>query len=259
MKCQKANKYLSLFAGDDLPVRKKKAIEFHLESCAACAAELKDLMEMKEFVHKIGRSDLPDSLQSDFPEKVTRLIQDEQRIGKLDRMTSLSRFFPKHVRVAGGLAIGILLITAALFIFYSPSRISSGRLLKGILSVNHKGDSTLVWDPKNIFFKAFEGPFRLDSWEAPKQSGVYAVMHKKDPEIGPGTFVIDYCGQGKDLSLYRGYPWIHQRMKRLISRTGSSENVYIAVFLMPDSSVMERMKIEKALLKTFNPYFNRGA
>jgi hypothetical protein len=47
-------------------------------------------------------------------------------------------------------------------------------------------------------------------------------------------------------------------MKRLIARTGSKENVYISVFLMPDSSKQERRQIEEALLKTFNPYFNRG-
>jgi hypothetical protein len=36
-------------------------------------------------------------------------------------------------------------------------------------------------------------------------------------------------------------------MKRLIARTGSKENVYIAVFLMPDSSKQERRQIEKDL------------
>ncbi len=258
MKCQKAKKQLVLFVGDDLPLRKRRAIESHLESCATCAAELKDLVKMKEYVHKIGRSDLPDSLHSDFPGKVARLIEEEQRNGRLDRMKYLFRFLPKPARIAGGFVLGILLIAAALLIFYSHGKVSSERLLKGILSIADKGDSTLEWDPEHIFFRAFEGPFRLDSWEAPKQSGVYAVMHKKDPENGPGIFIIDYCGQGRDLSLYRGYPWIHHRMKRLISRTGSSENVYIAVFLMPDSSIQERRQIEKALLRTFDPYFNRG-
>ena len=115
-----------------------------------------------------------------------------------------------------------------------------------------------MWDPGHIFFKAFDGPYKLDSWDAPQQSGVYAVLHKTTSDTGAVAYVMDYCGQGRNLSSYRGYPWIHHRMKRLVSRTGSVENVYIAVFLMPNSSKQERRQIEEALTKTFNPYFNRG-
>jgi hypothetical protein len=121
-----------------------------------------------------------------------------------------------------------------------------------------RGSSELEWDPEHIFFKTFDGPYRLDNWEAPKQSGVYAVLHKTTSDEGPITYIIDYCGQGRNLSSYRGYPWIHHRIKRLVARTGATENVYIAVFLMPDSSKLERRQIEEALVKTFNPYFNRG-
>jgi hypothetical protein len=77
-----------------------------------------------------------------------------------------------------------------------------------------------------------------------------------DPENRPATYVIDYCGHGRNLSLYKSYPWIEHRKKRLISRTGSLDNVYIAVFLMPGSSRQERRKLEQALIKTFKPYFN---
>jgi hypothetical protein len=165
---------------------------------------------------------------------------------------------PKPVRVAGIFALGILLVASAVLIFLSPGKVSSDRLIKEILAIPDTGSSELVWDPKHTFFKAFDGPYRLDTWEAPQQSGVYAVLHKTISDAGLITYIIDYCGQGRNLSFYRGYPWIQHRMKRLIARTGSKENVYISVFLMPDSSKQERRQIEEALLKTFNPYFNRG-
>jgi hypothetical protein len=141
---------------------------------------------------------------------------------------------------------------------FSPGRAKTDMLIEKILSISERGSSELQWDPEHVFFKTFDGPYKLDTWEAPRQSGVYAVLHKMTSEAGRITYVIDYCGQGRNLSSYRGYPWIQHRLKRLAAHTGSRENIYIAVFLMPESSKKERQKIEEALLETFNPYFNRG-
>lgn len=251
MKCQKVKKQLILFVGDDLSERKKKSVESHLKHCPICLAELEELNKSQKNVQTIARLDLPDPLHPDFPEKVTKNIRHV-------RAKSPFWLMPKPVRVAGIFALGILLIASAVLIFLSPGKVSSDRLIKEILAISDTGSSELVWDSKHTFFKAFDGPYRLDTWEAPQQSGVYAVLHKTISDAGPITYIIDYCGQGRNLSFYRGYPWIQHRMKRLIARTGSKENVYIAVFLMPDSSKQERQQIEEALLKTFNPYFNRG-
>jgi hypothetical protein len=132
------------------------------------------------------------------------------------------------------------------------------KVAEKIMSISHKGASELEWDPEHIFFKTFDGPFKLENWEAPRQSGVYALLHRNTSEEGEISYVFDYCGQGNNLSSYRGYPWIQHRMKRLISRTGSKENVYIAVLLMPDSTKQERRQIEAALRQKFDPYFNKG-
>jgi hypothetical protein len=253
MKCQKVKKQLILFVGDDLSKRKKKSVESHLKHCPICVAELEELKKMEESVLEIARLDLPGTLHPDFPEKVTKNI-------RYVRAKSPFWLMPtRPVRVAGIVALGVFLVASAVLIFLSsPGKVSSDRLINEILSIPDMGSSELVWNPENIFFKAFDGPYRLDTWEAPQQSGVYAVLHKTSSDTGPIGYVIDYCGQGRNLSSYKGYPWIQQRMRRLIARTGSRENVYIAVYLMPDSSKLERIRVEKALLETFNPYFNRG-
>jgi len=258
MKCQKVKKQLVLFVGDDLPERKKKFVESHLKHCPACAAELEEINRLKEGMYTIAQSDVPDALHPDFPEKVMHQIKKEQKNIPHERAGALTWFVQNPARTVGIFALAAIMIASAVIIFLTPRKITSDRLAEKILSISERGSSELEWDPENIFFKTFDGPYRLDTWEAPQQSGVYAVLHKTASDSGPITYVVDYCGQGRNLSSYRGYPWIQHRTKRLIARTGSKENIYIAVFLMPDSSKKERRQIEKALLKTFDPYFNRG-
>jgi hypothetical protein len=221
-------------------------------------AELEELKKMKQGLHTIAQSDIPDALQSDFAEQVTRLIGEKKVSKQPTHEKSSFWLMPKPILITSITAVGILIIVSAVFFFLSPSGVSPERLAREILAISEKGASELVWDPDNIFFKAFDGPYRLDNWDAPRQPGVYAVLHKSTSDEGPITYTIDYCGQGRNLSSYKGYPWIRHRMKRLVARTGSADNVYVAVFLMPDSKKQERRQIEKALLKAFDPYFNRG-
>jgi hypothetical protein len=258
MNCQKIKKQLVLFVGDDLSERRKRSVEFHLKHCADCVIELEKLKRIQESVHTIAQKDIPTALHPDFPEKVVQQIVREQTVVPQMQAKSLPWFFQNPARIAGIFALAAILTASAVIFLFSPGRVTSDRLIEKILSISERGSSELEWDPEHIFFKAFDGPFRLDSWEAPRQSGVYAVLHKTTSEEGHTTYVIDYCGQGRNLSSYRGYPWIQHRIKRLVAHTGSKENVYIAVFLMPDSSKQERRQIEEALVETFNPYFNRG-
>jgi hypothetical protein len=258
MKCQKVKKQLVLFAGNDLPERKMKSVQSHIKHCPTCKDELEEFRNMKESVNSITQKDIPDTIQPDFAEKVVQQIAEEIEFLPLRRTKSPNWFLQNPVRTVGIVALAFILIGSAALFLLSPGKAASEKLAEKILSISERGSPELEWDPKHIFFKTFTGPYRLDSWEAPKQSGVYAVLHKRASGEGPITYIIDYCGESRNLSSFRGYPWIHHRMKRLISRTGSRENVYIAVFLMPDSSKQERRQIEEALLKTFNPYFNRG-
>jgi hypothetical protein len=258
MKCQSIKKLLVLYIGDDLPRKKMISARSHIEQCPNCKAELDELMKMKSRIERMALNDIPEALHPDFAEKVTGQI-DRDRVTAPPTRDRIPRWFlPIPVRAIGILALVFILVFAGLVFLLAPGKMTPERIAQKLISASERGSHELDWDPDHIFFKAFDGPYRIDSWDAPNQSGVYALMHKTISEQGTTTYVIDYCGQGRNLSAYRGYPWIQHRRKRLISRAGSHENIYVAVFLMPDSTKQERRQIEDALLKTFNPYFNRG-
>ena len=40
MNCRKAQKWLSLYSGGDLPIRKSRKIEIHIQNCGSCGREL---------------------------------------------------------------------------------------------------------------------------------------------------------------------------------------------------------------------------
>ena len=113
MNCQKIKKRLVLFAGNDLPEKKKRPVESHLKLCPGCAAELEELKRTKEMTKKLAQIDPPDSLPPDFPEKVTRLIQEDQEPVRHTRAKSLFRLSQRPVRIAGIFVLGIFLVTVA--------------------------------------------------------------------------------------------------------------------------------------------------
>jgi hypothetical protein len=258
MKCQKARKLLYLHAGHDLPEREKVILFSHLKQCPDCQSLLGEIKRSRENVKTIAGIDLPDKLSPDFSQNTTQQIADENgsQPGFQSRPKSLFRLRP--YLASGILVLGVILVASLMIFISRPGEISPERLLKEMQRLSAKGVSELEWDSRNVFSVAFTGPFQLDRWDAPKQAGVYTIMHKAGAGGKPDSYVIDYCGQGRNLSLYKSYPWIHHRKKNLISQAGSLENVYIAVFLMPGSSNLDRQRIKKAFIQTFDPEFNKG-
>jgi hypothetical protein len=258
MKCSKVKKQLALYVGNDLPEDKKAPLLKHLKGCPGCLAEFEELKRSQELLSTIAANDRPDPLPSDFQNTVmTEIDEGKQDILAVPERSSFP-FRLKPTLVIGAVIIGIFLSTSIVLKMLPPRKISLEQLLVEIEQTSYKGSSELEWDSGHIMPIAFEGPYNLSTWESPDQAGVFVVMHKPDPENKPNTYSLDFCGQGRKLSSYRGYTWINHRKKILISRTGSLDNVYIAFILMPGSSKQERRKIEKAMIETFVPYFNTG-
>jgi hypothetical protein len=175
-------------------------------------------------------------------------------------------FFPRRriLAAAGAIAlilVGLFAIRGADRRADSPLHRRAGRSAdppaEAPRSIPVSAERAMRWSElAEEFGSCIEGPYRLADWKAPSEAGVYAIMHRRDPGGSPDTYVVDYCGESDQLSRGRSYPWYEQRMRRLVARAGSEENVYIAVCILERSSRADRVKIERAIIDRCTPYFN---
>ena len=102
----------------------------------------------------------------------------------------------------------------------------------------------------------FDGPHKLQDWEPPRASAVYAIMFKGLPVKEPSSYTIAYFGEAENLAA-RGFPFNHERAHCWIGLAGSRSNVYIGLHFMPGSTAEERREIERELIDKFRPDCNR--
>ena len=102
-----------------------------------------------------------------------------------------------------------------------------------------------------------EGPVPLDRWKPSGRAGIYVVMHRPDPHGHPAAYTVDYCGESDEI-LDRRNPWLHHLEQRLLDRTGSTDEIYIAVYPMPDSSRRDRQRLQRLLVNRWRPHFNES-
>ena len=236
MKCQKIKKQLALFVGGDLAERETAELSSHLEHCKNCSAELEEFKLSSAWVEKIAQKDLPEPLPHDFSREISLQLAKETKTPRRYFRKPLSLLQMRPVSFIGGILLGLLIAAGIYYQFLRPNNISLEQLISEIQLLTQVENSELKWNPEHAVFN----------------------LHKVDPANKPNTYIVDYCGQGRNLSAYRRYPWLNHRIKRLLSHTGSLENVYILTLVLPGSSELERRKIEKALIKSFDPYFNKG-
>ena len=101
----------------------------------------------------------------------------------------------------------------------------------------------------------FEGPYSIKEWEPPYRAAIYSIMMRPDPKNKPNTFRVLYFGESSNLS-ERGLIKDHHKYECFVKHAGSEDNLYIAVYLMPESTQDERRKIEQYLISVYNPPCN---
>ena len=254
MRCRSAKRDMILFAGGDLDERNIQKLLSHLNRCSCCAAEFETIKRSQALVQKIGRKDIPDPLPSDFSRKIYARAREEREKHSRPLPLRKADFQWKPAMAITGIIIALLTVLGLSQVFRKEPVVSHD--MKARTNVEQT-ISEFAWTGENGQIAGFEGPFRLDTWHPPVKAGIFAIMHRADTENGGGVYTIDYCGETGDFSSCRRYPWMHHRKKRFISRAGSSENLYIAVNLLPEASKQDRRAMEKALIEKFNPYFNR--
>lgn len=103
---------------------------------------------------------------------------------------------------------------------------------------------------------SFDGPYTITNWEPPYRAAIYAMMTKPDPQNKPSTYRILYFGESSNLS-ERGFYRFHHKYNCWINYAGSDNNLFIGIYLMPDSTEDERRGIESALVNQYNPECNK--
>jgi hypothetical protein len=101
---------------------------------------------------------------------------------------------------------------------------------------------------------SFSEPESLAFWTPPFKAGLYAILIPS-PNISPKPFEVIYFGESGNMS-ERGFA-SHHRRACWLRQAGNEANLYIAVYLMPNSSEQERKQIEAALIAKYNPQCNR--
>lgn len=91
----------------------------------------------------------------------------------------------------------------------------------------------------------FKGPIPIVEWKPPYKAGIYTLLIP-DPRWDPIPYRPIYIGESGNLSR-RDFIRAHRQYPDWIQLAGSEDNLYIAVYLMPNSTPGERGVIEYQL------------
>ena len=101
-----------------------------------------------------------------------------------------------------------------------------------------------------ILYYEFLGPVKLSEWGPPMDEVVYAIMARdKD------TFKIIYIDQSEKTNQL-DYFTKNDKFKCWLSNAGSEKNLYLSIYLMPNSQENEREKIVLKAIEKYQPICN---
>ncbi|MBD3217499.1 MAG: hypothetical protein GF310_04425 [candidate division Zixibacteria bacterium] len=240
MKCDEARIKIALYVGGELENDDYEELLKHIQHCSRCAAELDEMKSAKTIVRDAITDDNPADLPSDFSSQVMADVDDiKARVRSKDSVRRIFVFRPAAAFVFAAAAIVVLALALTTDIFKSEDKIADS------------DPSTVEWgNLKAAFNNCLEGPYDLDSWQPPSEPGVFAVIIKENGD----RYRIVYIDESGNLSSFMAYPWYRQRKNDMIVRAGS-EDVFVAVCLMPESSKKSRKSIEQDIKDEYKPGF----
>lgn len=109
---------------------------------------------------------------------------------------------------------------------------------------------TIVWGKTQKI--EFDGPYSIQEWEPSEKGGIYCIMKRGSKER---SYIILYFGESENLAK-RILDKLHQAYPCWLKEAGSENNLFLGVYLMPNSSKEEREKIENDLIEDYKPVCN---
>jgi len=101
----------------------------------------------------------------------------------------------------------------------------------------------------------FSEPVLISTWSPLYRAGLYAIL-VFDITISPKPYRVIYFGESSNLS-ERGFLTSHHKYSCWVREAGSSGNLYISVYLMPNSTADQRRAIEQKLIAMYKPICNQ--
>ncbi|MFC1537892.1 anti-sigma factor family protein [Candidatus Latescibacterota bacterium] len=257
MNCRKTQKQAALYAGGDLHERDIPNLMTHLETCGECAKEFESLKRSRSLVKEIARTDVPETLPADFSQTVMDRIAEEQtsRPKREFKIIEFFRLRPAVVLAAAAFFLIVYLGVSHIMLQRKVQRFA--RRLEEVREMVNRDRAEIQLSGDFLSARSIEGPFPVAEWEQPDTPGIFAILHKPDPENKPDTYIIDYMGDfvGAEIDYAS---WIDMNSELFLSRAGSADNIYVAVYRMPGSSESYRMRVAGFFIHRHKPYFNNG-
>jgi hypothetical protein len=102
-------------------------------------------------------------------------------------------------------------------------------------------------DVQDAFAGCLDEPVPIDQWQAPRGAGVVAVLRKA--ESGDG-FVLADCLEGADISAWKRYPWLRQRVRAMRKNDGE---LLVAVCRQDVGDRSRRLALKEDALHRLRP------
>ncbi|MDZ7343455.1 MAG: hypothetical protein ONA90_02955 [candidate division KSB1 bacterium] len=102
--------------------------------------------------------------------------------------------------------------------------------------------------------RLFYGPFSLNEWNPPAESGVYAILTGSGVMLNPEELL--YIGISRNFSDGRIGPY-HYAYRSWIENSDPRGNLFVAIYPMPYSSELLLALEEEKLVKLLNPVCNQ--
>ena len=236
MRCRNALKLLALHVGGDLPEHDTGKMLAHLEHCAPCKAELVRLQSARTLIEHAAKADTPNPLPADFSRRILLEVL-EERVQKPSFVSGVI----KNIRWKPALALGAAAL--AVLVAWGPVQdiINTrtgfpgmrGRTVRQSQALN---PGEIVWGARIQLIGKIVGPCRLsDEIDPPDEPGIYAVLHRPDPQNRPDVFAVDYIGQSSRLSSPVGYLALYRQRDILLTRAGSKDSLFVVFY--PDAGI----------------------
>jgi anti-sigma factor RsiW len=120
MNCARARRWLALFAGADLPSRKARRLEKHLEGCPGCRKELEELRAALAGIQAAAARETLDWPEGEWKGLMAQVRSEKPR----PRPVPVFNVFPRKAWAAGFLLVLALFIAGLILraILFSPGR-----------------------------------------------------------------------------------------------------------------------------------------